>query len=355
MTNNPSHATSSDTPPAPTTSPKRRRLSARLLAIAIVASYLAVAFCQLFPQDFRNTARLYVLVATTAFMIRTFLFHFGLMLAAVAMLAAAMRHWRLALATVPLLAITLGPDLWSYAPHPAPPAARNTLTIVSANLLALNHDTAPITRRIAQIAPDVVVLQEYAPQWHAAFRKTLAAAYPHAQVVVRTDSFGLAVYARRPFVRPVQTDVPLGAAISPQFRTVLRFGRRDVALYNVHLMPPMGLTYTTEQRLQFADLLDRLRHERLPVILCGDFNFTNHSAYADALARLGLVDAHRISGHGRGTTWPAIGHLRFLPGIRLDHIFLSRELTSTSSRVIPIPGSDHRAIMAKITWKSEPH
>ena len=126
----------------------------------------------------------------------------------------------------------------------------------------------------------------------------------------------------------------------------------SAALYCVHLMPPRSRAQTIEQRREFADLRDRLKHEELPIVLCGDFNFTNASAFADELTRLGLIDAHRISGRGRGTTWPRLGPLRWLPGIRLDHIFISKELTSTHSRTGTGQGSDHRPVVAEIGFRN---
>ena len=39
--------------------------------------------------------------------------------------------------------------------------------------------------------------------------------------------------------------------------------------------------------------------------------------------------------------------LRWFPGIRLDHIFLSKELTSTQSRTGTGAGSDHRPVIAE--------
>ena len=72
---------------------------------------------------------------------------------------------------------------------------------------------------------------------------------------------------------------------------MVRAGGRDVALYNLHLLPPRRLDYTAEGRLQFADLLDRLTAERLPVIVAGDFNLTETTPQHADLRRVGLADA----------------------------------------------------------------
>jgi len=316
--------------------------------IVLAASYLATVFAFAWPQDFRNASTAYVWTATAAFMIRTFLFHLGLLLLLISVTAVIMRRWRPLIAALPLVIFAVGPVVWSYAPKSKLTSAVETFTVMSANLRAQNRDTAPLVAEVVATRPDVLLLQEYTPRWHKAFQAALAADYPHARYVLRNDSYGLAIYSRRPFVGRVDMRIPLGTFGTPQARAVVRIGERDVVLYAVHLMLPKGRNYVIEQRREFADLLDRLRPEELPIILAGDFNFTNASVFADELARLGLIDAHRISGRGRGSTWPMRTPLRWFPGIRLDHIFLSKELTSAQSRTGTGRGSDHRPVIADV-------
>jgi vancomycin resistance protein VanJ len=249
---------------------------------------------------------------------------------------------------VPLVAFTVGPALWSYVPRSPPTVAGETITVMSVNLLHANTTTDPIVAEVIAARPDVLALEEYTPRWHRAFQEALADEHPYVCYVCRRDSFGQAIYARQPFVGPVDLTLPIGTVGVPQTRAVIRLAGREVALYNVHLIPPRRHDWAIEQRWEFADLIEQLERERLPVILCGDFNFTNASVFADELDRLGLSDAHRISGWGRGTTWPVLGFFRFLPGLRLDHVFLSRELTSTSSRTGIGRGSDHRPVVVEV-------
>jgi len=134
-------------------------------------------------------------------------------------------------------------------------------------------------------------------------------------------------------------------------RAVIELAGRRVAVYNIHLLPPWGLEYTTENRLQFADLLDKLAGERLPVILAGDFNFTETSPNAASLRGIGLRDAHDLGGWGRGTTWPVNSFFRWIPSLRLDHIYLSDELTCSRCRTGVGTGSDHRPVVAEIGFR----
>ena len=316
--------------------------------LVVVGSYAAIGFAFACPQDFRSTAAAYVCVAFAAFLIRTFLFHLGLLLLVIAFVAGLTRRWRLLGTALPLVAFTVGPDAWSYWPRSKPTTARPTVRIMSVNLLGCNQRVAEVIGEVCDADPDLLVLQEYRRHWHQAFHRALQHDYPYNASFIREDDFGLAIYSRLRFAGPVDFGVPLGDAGTPQARAVLHVGERDVALYNVHFMPPKQLSWVMEQRREFADLLELLSDEELPIILCGDFNFTNASVFADELERLGLLDAHRISGRGRGATWPVLSFLRYLPAIRLDHIFLSMELTSTRSRTGVGHGSDHRPVIADV-------
>ena len=216
-----------------------------------------------------------------------------------------------------------------------------------------NRDTDPIIEEIERNAPDILLLQEYTDHWHRALQQAFKAAFQHTVYVIREDSFGAAIYSRRPFVGTVEKFVPLGDATEPQIRAVTRINGQKVALYNVHLLPPRRLDYTTITRLQFADLIDHLKEEKLPVILAGDLNFTECSPQAVALVSAGLADAHSMRGMGRGSTWPVVGHFRWLPGLRLDHVYVSGEITCVESRTGEGQGSDHRPFLVKIAFREE--
>jgi endonuclease/exonuclease/phosphatase (EEP) superfamily protein YafD len=327
---------------------KRRRWFSVPAWFVVLGCYAVIVFAFAWPQDFHNSSPAYVRVATAAFMVRTFLFHIGVTLLVVTAVLAVLRAWRLLIATLPLVVFLVGPGVWRYVPKPRPEVAGEPVTIMSVNLLANNPLTDRMVAEAAAVRPDLLVLQEYSFHWHEAFQAALGDDYPHTAFVRRNDSFGLAIYSRRPFVGPADMSLRFGTVSLPQGRIVIRIADRDVVLYNVHLMPPRSHAWAVEQRRQFADLLELLEREKLPTIVCGDFNFTNASAFAWKLRRRGLIDAHLLSGYGRGATWPARGPFRWFPGVRIDHVFISEEFTSTRSEVGRCPGSDHYPIVVEI-------
>lgn len=327
---------------------ERKRLLLVDAKILVAVSYLLALLHWLWPQELRNAAVAYILPTYVLFLGWTFIWHLGLLLVLITGLAVWWRRWRLLAATLPLLLITLGPELRHYLPKSPPPSQGEPFTVMSVNLLFSNRQVDATLACIEAAGPDVLLLQEYSDHWHEILSQRLAPRYPYYRHVVQNSPFGTAIYSRHPLVGDVRTDLDLGGVDVPQIRAVIEIAGRQVAFYNIHVLPPYGLWYTARTRAQLADLLDILRDEPLPVILAGDFNFTDRSANAAALHDAGFVSTHALAGRGRGSTWPVHNWMRYLPGIRLDHIYLRGPLTCRQSGTCESTGSDHRPIISVI-------
>ncbi len=284
------------------------------------------------------------------FLVQTFLWHIGLVMLLVGAVAGWRRAWGLAAATIPLIAVTLGPEVVHFLPKQTVLVQGVPVRVMSANLLYCNLRTGPIVEEIRAADPDVLLLQEYTPDWHQALQEAIGGRYPYVAYVTRDNPFGAAIYSQRPFVGEVETRLSLGNVGTPQMRAVVEVEGRQVAVYNIHLQPPYGLMRTQLTRHQLADLHDLLTREALPVIVSGDFNFTERSPNAGLLHEAGLVDTHEAAGWGRGSTWPVDSFFRYMPGIRLDHIYVSEGIACTQSRTGVGAGSDHRPVMATLGW-----
>lgn len=314
-------------------------------AVGMAGYYAALIFARLWRPDFRTESWSHASLSLLAFYIDTFTFHGGVALLLVSLLLAAARWWRLVLAAVPAVVFTVGPSLLRYCPRAAPSIAGQSLKVMSVNLLAFNPRTEGIVSEIEAADPDFLCIQEYNQHWHEAISAKFGERYPYVFTVPRTDCFGLALYSKLPLEEPVNTNLHLGGVNLPAMRAVVRFHDRPIVVYNLHLVPPYGVGQHRAQGRQVADLLERVESETRPVILAGDFNFTSESRFARALAGLGFRDASDLGGRGRQSTWPVTGLLRYVPGIRIDHIYLSRGLTCSSSRTGAGQGSDHRPVM----------
>ena len=334
---------------------QRKRMLRAEAWLVVLAAYPLLIFAYLWPQQWRNEAPGVVLAGWVAFLVRTLQFHLGLLLLVIALVAAFGHGRRLFVAALAPVVFTTMPALWQFRPKSAEPvvAGAPTLRVMTANLLMVNADTEGIIGEIRAAKPDVLLLQEYTAEWHAALQAAIGAEYPHHAGVERDDSFGIGIYSRTPFAGEVDADFPLGRAGVEQMRAELDLGGgRRVALYNIHLLPPRTLLYTSDHRLQFADLLDALRRERLPYVVCGDFNFSETTPQHADLRRAGVREAHELAGVGRGATWPVNSVFRYLmPGIRIDHVYLSPDLTATRCETGVGRGSDHRPVVVDVAFR----
>lgn len=332
---------------------KRKRMLHIEAWIFVSCAYTVVIFAYVWPQDYRNTDTVYVAASWTAAIVRTFIFHIGIVIVLIAIGASVARRWKLLIATVPMLVFSVGPAVVSYWPTGVATANGKPLKVMSINLLFINQETEAIIDQIAAELPDVLLVQEYTSHWDEALTAGIGRLYPHACTSPREDSFGTAIYSKIPFVEKPNLRVPLGQATEPQIRAVIDFEGKPIALYNIHLLPPWGMEYTIEHRSQFADLLDVLKTEKLPAIVGGDFNFTENSANAADLKTIGFTDAHDQGGQGRGATWPVNSFFRWIPSIRLDHIYTSDTFVCTGCRTGISKGSDHLPVIVIVAIRDQ--
>lgn len=319
--------------------------------VVVIGSYVLLAIAYLWPQDWRNDSTAYLIGAWLASIVRALQFHLGLLLLVIALAAAFGRGRRLFLATLPPMLFLLLPVLWQCFPKAPPPAIDPdipALRVMSANLHMDNPQHAPMIDVIRSADPDVLLLQEYTSAWHRDLRKALEAEYPYTRFDPRDGSFGEAIYSRVPLSTEAPFILTFAGGESPQARAIVRLGGHPLVLYNLHLLPPRTLEYVADGRVEFADLLDHLSREKSPVLIAGDLNLTETSPQHAALLRRGFQDAWPLAAHGRGATWPENSIFHYLPGLRLDQIYLDRRLTCSHIQTVMLPGSDHRGIIAEV-------
>jgi endonuclease/exonuclease/phosphatase (EEP) superfamily protein YafD len=112
----------------------------------------------------------------------------------------------------------------------------------------------------------------------------------------------------------------------------------------VHTWQP--LANVTALRAQLAALGEVVSETDGPLILAGDFNASRQHAPFRALLDTGLTDAHLATGRGWAASWP-VG-ARVPPFALIDHVLVSDQLAVDEVGEVPVPASDHRALVATV-------
>jgi len=333
---------------------ERKRLLYREAWISVLAMEGLLAAAWSIPADGLGEGTVASLVFCVHLGVRIVTWHIAGFAFLVMLLALAFRRGWLLLASAPAGAVFLVLNIGSSLPCEPPSLGSQRLKVMSVNLLMVNRNTQPIIDEIRRERPDVVSFQEYTVHWDKALRAALAKSFPYEVHDCREDSFGAAIYSRIP-LENVDTrmslgkgEVPgLGFIDVPAFRAEFRHDGRTWVIYDIHTLPPRLLSYIRGQRRQVRELTELVRGERGPTLVTGDFNWNQYTEYHRGMVRLGYLDGQTQAGRGLGNTWPVLGPLSFLPGIRLDHIYM-RNLDCEEFRTGAALGSDHRAVIAVV-------
>lgn len=250
---------------------------------------------------------------------------------------------QVAAAVVTLHALWMLPDAFASDAPPEAVAQAPKLRVMSANLLGVNADTDGIVGEVLRERPDVLLVQELTPHWHAALdHERVRALLPHRVHIVRTDSFGIGIYSRLPLE---DTDL-IELEGLPVLRASVRVGDERVRLYDVHTLPPRSLEYAETWERMMAGLRELLDAESGHVIVAGDLNATTHARWYRRLTEGRMRGAHEDRGRGLATTWP--NGVFSLPPVRLDHVLVSPEVACLQVREGEGRGSDHRPVLVDV-------
>jgi endonuclease/exonuclease/phosphatase (EEP) superfamily protein YafD len=276
--------------------------------------------------------------------------------------AAAASWWLALLLSIPaltLLAWQLPParrtggeiaPLPQQLPDPAPDAL--TLRVLTLNVLGGSADPAAVVRAIERHQVDVLVVQELTSGMvHRLADARIDALLPYCHPDPRTGSNGTGLWARWP-LDPLPP-VPGLVSAAPRARMQPVDGW-PVTVTGVHPRPPVGRNVLRWQQ-ELATIQSTLVNTDGQQVVAGDFNASrDHRPFRDLLAAgfLDCADAARRRAWP-GFTWPAG---RWIPPVmRLDHVLVSRGSTTVhASRIIRVPGTDHRGVLAVIQLTFRP-
>ena len=333
--------------------PLGRRMFPRSAASATWAGFAAVGCWLVFvAYSVFIAARIYRPDSNIIFIwFNAYTFWMYMPVYALALGAALLRRWILAVALAAVCVFHIAWILPDYRPASAIPAeAREApaFTLMTTNVFFGNDDYSGIATEILDEDPDVLFLQEFGPRLQVELEAAgVETRYPYRQTAYENQFFGNAVYSKLPLL-----DVGvLQAGNRPLIRATVQIGDTRVRLYNIHpTSPGFRENIASDWNAGWQDITDILEPEEGALVIAGDFNINQHHRWYRELKDMGFKSAHEQRGRGNATTWPSGGKLR---PIRIDHIFHSRDVITLSVREGDGEGSDHRPVIARLAVPGE--
>ena len=216
------------------------------------------------------------------------------------------------------------------------------LDVLSTNIHHGTADPAAVVGLVDRHGVDVLAIEELTPSFARELRAAgISSRLPHAVLSIHRGASGGGLYSRFPLRRrpgPPTVDFRMPRAL------VTLPGGRSVRFVAVHPYPPNP--HSTDSWSAGLHTLPEPEPGSPPWILPGDFNATLDHAELRRILDLGYRDAGDVTGQGLTPTWPEMG--RTLPPITIDHILAQRGIRILSYSVDDIPGSDHRAVYARL-------
>ena len=213
---------------------------------------------------------------------------------------------------------------------------------------------------------DILMLQETPADFTEPQYDALRERFPH--VYSQTTAEGGELRRSLLSVFPLQ-EVTSGDHF---LRALINFENQEVAIYDIHFDWPfrnqsrinidtgsawvnLMLKYDEMPRNQQIDaFLETIAAERLPYIVGGDFNTSQHSIIYGDLTVL-MKDSFREASSGLGATWPAEGFGVLVPPLlRIDYIWHDENFRATATTIGPRLGSDHFPYLATLVMRAVP-
>jgi endonuclease/exonuclease/phosphatase (EEP) superfamily protein YafD len=259
-----------------------------------------------------------------------------------AILLAAARRWRAALAMAAGAAIAAAVVLPAWLRRPPPgPSDAVPMRVLALNLLRGSEANAGRALAVvAAAAPDLLFCSEVTPAWHAALADHLPQ-LPHRCVQTDDGYFGVALFSHWPLRAEV---LPLPFAWAPAVRAVVATPAGDVGVLGVHAPRPGSRQRCRERDQALAAIPAALAPLPARRAVLGDCNATPWNAAFRA-----LLDATGLRPAADGVwlpTWPTA-----LPRplrVPIDHVLVSGGIGVERCAVGADFGSDHLPVFAAL-------
>lgn len=269
---------------------------------------------------------------------RAFLWPWALVFGAIALLSAGLRRWLPALAALVALMLAGIAQAKGHAP-PDGAKGQACLRIAQMNLYQYNDRHGEVIGTARGTGADLISFQEVDSAWGRALTHGLEDLYPYGLVRPQYDLYGIAVFSKLPLLGVEVLQLGVRPVITAKVRTA----EGAVRIFAVHATSPGSYGEFQDRQAQLDLLAGLVAASAMPTVVVGDLNTVSwDDAFRQLCSKAGLHEG----GGAPLATWPATAGLPMVP---LDHVLVTPPLGVASTRSFPVPGSDHRGLVAEIT------
>ncbi len=240
------------------------------------------------------------------------------------------------------------PELFAAEPVPTWTAHAPSLRVFDANVYVHNPSMQGYAAEITAYHPQVLTMQEAAPNLVEALTYSGAlASLPYRYQVKRSDPWSFFLASRYPLLRTSVVSIDRRPLL---VQTTVQLPSGPQPLWVVHTIAPLPVSFSQWQ----ADF-DRLgallkRRGAAGLLVVGDFNATWGNRGFRALLDDGLLDGAAARGEALSMTYSEDSG-PVPPLARVDHVLTGSGVAVTSVSTEDGPGSDHRAVLATVAFR----
>lgn len=218
------------------------------------------------------------------------------------------------------------------------------LTVAATNLYYGRADARAVVELVRGRDVDVLSLQELTPHAVAALGEAgLWTVLPHRVLRPEPRAAGSGLASRYPLREHASTQ---SSSYHWQPAALVDLpGTAQLEVVAVHTVAPVGRVPPARWRAEITGLPRPLPGPATR-LLVGDFNATLDHQPLRELLGTGYRDAAATLGLGLRATWPT--DTAFAPVAAIDHVLVGRSCLVRSFQAVPIPDTDHRAVLAEI-------
>lgn len=234
------------------------------------------------------------------------------------------------------------------------PEGSTTIVAMTYNVVTGGESPERIVEVLRDSTADIIGLQELSADVANRIQTDLNDIYPY-QFMVGDGIPGKGLLSRYPILEAVPLD--LANPLWSNIQAVVDVEGKLLHVFVVHPPAPGfkfdAANFYREPATNPADIdqLLALVEPSEPTILLGDFNMTDQNPSYRQIRKAGFFDTYREAGDGMGLTFPQrLGRtgLDFVPLIRIDYIWVTKQFTVLDAWIGEDGGSDHRPVVTRI-------